>query len=147
MPIVRAFEGFLVKANHAEQVVSPAYDAVSPEERRRFAEQHPENFLNTMRLLEDFAPDNRPTIEELLVSNRSNLDHLIDSGFFNQLGEPCLFIYQLRSGDHCQTGIVGEVAVTEYEQNKLRKHENTLREKEDLLAHYQKVVGVSSSPI
>ena len=57
------------------------------------------------------------------------------------------FIYQLSSGEHTQTGVVCEVGVDEYEQGLMRKHENTLSDKEDLLAHYQKVVGVSSSPI
>ena len=51
------------------------------------------------------------------------------------------------SGEHTQTGVVCEVGVDEYEQGLMRKHENTLSDKEDLLAHYQKVVGVSSSPI
>ena len=60
---------------------------------------------------------------------------------------PCLFIYQLDTGTHVQTGVVCEVAVAEYEQGLLRKHENTRSDKEDLLAQYQKVVGASSSPI
>jgi uncharacterized protein (DUF1015 family) len=49
--------------------------------------------------------------------------------------------------DHTQTGVVCDVPVDEYHQGHLRKHENTRSDKEDLLAMYQKVVGVSSSPI
>jgi len=147
MPRIKAFEGYLVKADHATQVVSPAYDAVSPEQRRLFAEKHPDNFLNTMRLLEDFTPETRPTADQLLALNKSCLDRLLDKGFFNKIAHPCIFIYRLSSGKHTQTGVVCEVGIEEYERNKLKKHENTRSDKEDLLAHYQKIVGVSSSPI
>ena len=147
MPIIKPFDGYLVKSTSASEVVSPAYDSVSPEQRRKFAEENPNNFLNTMRLQEDYDPQARPTPDQLLDQNKGNLDRLLSSGFFNKLEAPCFFIYQLRSGEHCQTGVVCEVGVGEYEQNKLRKHENTRSDKEDLLAHYQRVVGASSSPI
>lgn len=147
MPHIRPIDGYLVDPAHAEQVVSPAYDAVSPEMRREFAESNPRNYINTMRLLADFPPDSQPTIDELLAHNRDNLDALLASGAFNRIKQPSLFIYQLATGDHLQTGVVCEVSVDEYAQGRLRKHENTRSDKEDLLAMYQQVVGVSSSPI
>ncbi len=147
MPKIKAFEGYLVTAARAQQVVSPAYDSVSPEQRRKFAEANPQNFLNTMRLLEDFPADAQPTQAQLLASNKACLEHLLNDGSFGKLSQPCLFVYQLGNDAHQQTGVVCEVGVEEYEKGLVRKHENTRSDKEDLLAHYQKVVGVSSSPI
>ena len=147
MPKIRSFDGFLVTAERAGEVVSPAYDSVSPEQRRIFAEENPKNFLNTMRLMEDFPDDARPSQEQLLALNRANLDKLLEDGSYQPLPQPCLFLYQLDTGSHVQTGLVCEVGVNEYEQGLIRKHENTRSDKEDLLANYQKVVGVSSSPI
>lgn len=147
MPSIKPFKGYLVKADHAQKVVSPAYDSVTPEQRRIFAEENPDNFLNTMRLLEDFPQESRPTPEELLLSNKANLDKLLSNGSFKKIDRPCIFVYQLDTGDHLQSGVVCEVPVVEYEQGFLRKHENTRSDKEDLLAEYQKVVGASSSPI
>ena len=83
----------------------------------------------------------------MLNLNKANLDGLLEDGSFDELSQACFFIYHLSSGEHTQTGVVCEVGVDEYEQGLMRKHENTLSDKEDLLAHYQKVVGVSSSPI
>ena len=147
MPKIKPFDGYLVNANQAQAVVSPAYDSVSPEQRRKFAEENPHNFLNTMRLTEDFPEDCQPTQDELLELNRRNLKTLLEDGSFDSLPSPCLFLYQLDTGSHVQTGVVCEVGVDEYEQGKVRKHENTRSDKEDLLANYQKVVGASSSPI
>ena len=147
MPEIKPFDGFLINAAHAREIVSPAYDSVSPEQRRIFAEGNPRNFLNTMRLLEDLPEENRPTAEQLLLSNKKNLDHLLADGSFDVLQQPCLFIYQLDTGEHVQTGVVCEVPVSEYERGAIRKHENTRSDREDLLARYQAVVGASSSPI
>ena len=147
MTKIKAFDGYIVNAAWAREVVSPAYDSVSPEQRRIFAEVNPKNYLNTMRLLEDFPEEARPTADELLQLNKSNLDNLLAGGYYQRFKQPCFFIYQLTTGDHVQTGIVCEIGVEEYERERMRKHENTRSDKETLLTNYQKVVGVSSSPI
>lgn len=147
MPHIRAFDGYLVDPARAAQVVSPAYDAVSPAMRRQFAEANPQNYLNTMRLREDFPEDAQPTVERLLALNKARLDELLSNGSFNRFEQPCLFIYRLSVDGHTQTGVVCEVSIDEYHHGRLRKHENTRSNKEDLLAMYQKVVGVSSSPV
>ena len=147
MPKIKAFDGYLVKKQFAAQVVSPEYDTVSPVERRRFADDNPQNFLNTMRLRDDFDPSAIPDNETLLNFNRSNLQRLLADGYFRRISTPSLFIYRLEHGENRQTGIVCEIAADEYEQGHIKKHESTRREREDLLAEYRKVVGVDSCPI
>lgn len=147
MPFLKAFDGFLVKPEHATTVVSPAYDSVSPEQRRQFADANPDNFINTMRLQEDFTERERPSYDELLSGNRERLQRLLGKGVFRELPEPGIFIYQLGNRRHLQTGVVCEVSVDDYKNGILKRHENTRTDKEDLLAHYQEVVGASSSPI
>jgi uncharacterized protein (DUF1015 family) len=147
MPKIKPFDGYLISNKHAEQVVAPEYDTVPASQRRTFADANPHNFLNTMRLQEDFDPDAPPTHEELLAFNKKNLQLLLSQGYFNRLDKPCIFIYELTHGDHGQTGVVCEIAADEYNQGHVRKHENTRREREDLLAQYQKEVGVASCPI
>lgn len=147
MPHIRAFNGYLVDQAHAEQVVSPAYDAVSPQKRRQFAEANPRNYINTMRLQDDFATEEKPSIEQLLALNKAKLEQLLADGAFNWFAQPCMFVYRLSVHQHTQTGLVCEVSVDEYQQGRLRKHEDTRSDKEDLLTMYQQVVGVSSSPI
>ena len=146
MPKIKPFDGYLINEARAGAVVSPAYDAVSAEQRRQFAAENPQNFINTMRLQEDFPADAQPTQSELLAANKESLYALLEDGSFQPF-QPSMFVYQLGTDDHCQTGLVCEVSVTEYENGSLRKHENTRRDKEDLLARYQEVVGASSSPI
>ena len=147
MPTIKPFDGYLIKQERATTVVSPAYDSVSTEQRIEFAGKNPDNFINTMRLREDFPEDAKPTYTQLLNDNRDSLYALIDNGSFHRIEQPCLYVYRLGSGDQQQTGLVCEVSVEEYESGALKKHENTRTSKEDLLAQYQEVVGASSSPI
>ncbi len=147
MPKIKPFDGYLIKAERATSVVSPAYDSVSAEERRRFADENPDNFINTMRLQEDYPEDAQPTQDELLDNNKAHLQNLLHSGAFEQLDQSSMFVYQLGTGRHIQTGLVCEASVEDYENGTLKKHENTRAAKEDLLARYQEVVGASSSPI
>ena len=147
MPKIKPFDGYLVRSDRAKQVVSPAYDSVTAEQRRKFASDNPANFINTMRLQDDYPEESRPTQDQLLATNKETLQRLLKDGSFAPFDNPSMFIYQLGNDVHSQTGLICEVAVEEYEDGALRKHENTHATKEDLLARYQEVVGASSSPI
>jgi len=147
MPVIKAFDGYLIKQERANTVVSPAYDSISAEQRREFQDANPENFINTMRMQEDFPEDAKPTLAQLLNSNKESLQALVDDGSFRPIESPCMYIYQLGCEDQMQTGLVCEISVDDYENGALKKHEKTRAIKEDLLAEYQEVVGASSSPI
>lgn len=147
MPKIKPFNSYLIKKQRAGVVVSPAYDSVTSEIRRQFAEENPDNFINTMRLQSDFPSDKRPTQEELLNTNRDCLQRLLASGSYTELSQPSMFVYRLGNDRHTQTGLVCEVGLQEYENGTLLKHESTRRDKEELLARYQEVVGAASSPI
>jgi len=147
MPNIKTFDSYLIKAERADVVVSPAYDSVTSEVRRKFAEENPDNFINTMRLQSDFAVDEQPTQDELLNTNKGCLQRLLSGGSYTELSEPSMFVYRLANERHTQTGLVCEVGIQEYEDGALLKHESTRRDKEDLLARYQEVVGAASSPI
>ena len=147
MPKIKPFDGYLVRNEVAASVVAPEYDTVPAAQRRAFADANPQNFLNTIRLLEDFDPASPPTQDALIEFNRGNLRRLLDENLFNRVEQPCIYIYELRHFDHTQSGIVCEISADEYARGHVKKHENTRRNQEDLLTHYQKEIGVASCPI
>ena len=136
-----------MKQSVAEQVVSPAYDALTPEERREYAGLHPLNFLNTMRSAEEYPQGEVPSFEELLKINADNLQKLRDENVFEALEKPSFFIYRLSNDDHVQTGIVAEMPIEAYSDNTIRIHENTRASREEQLSRYLYEVGASSSPV
>jgi len=147
MPTVRSFTGYIVAPERVQDVVAPAYDALTPAQRHRYAAAHPNNYVNAMRSLEEFPAAERPALDDLLALNKRNLDKLLEQGAFRETGSSCLFIYRLRVDDHEQIGLVGEVPVEEYDRGIIKKHEYTQTNREDQLARYNDVVGAASSPV
>ncbi len=144
--IVHPFEGDVVAPEHAERVISPAYDLLTPAERIAWAEREPDNFLNVTRSREDLPPDVRPSVDELLAASRAAVQRLREGGRFRPLARPSFCLYRLEADGHAQTGLVAGVPVDAlYER--VHRHEHTVREREDELARFFEVVGVSSSPI
>jgi len=147
MPTVWPFRGYVVTPERVEDVVAPAYDALTPAQRHRYAEAHPNNYVNAMRSLEEFPEAERPSLDELLQRNKRKLRSLLDQGAFKETPSPCLFIYRLSVDGHEQVGLVGEIPVEEYDRGIIKRHEHTQTSREDQLARYNDVVGASSSPV
>ncbi len=146
MPVISKFDGFLVKPEYVHSVVTPAYDAMLPSERREFAAKFPDNYVNVMRTLEEF-PESPPTLTEILDHNKFHFNQLMANGVYAKNPSPSYFLYRLRAGGHEQTGLIADIPVSDYVEGKLKKHEDTQVDKENMLTRYQESVGITSSPI
>ena len=149
MPALKPFDGYLVAPEHADEVVTPAYDAMLPAARRAFAEKYPGNYVNVMRTLDEHADDevNKPTLDDILQHNKRQLNALFEKGAFTRIATPSYFLYQLSIDDHVQVGLIADIPINDYAVGRLRKHEHTQTEKENLLTHYNEIVGVTSNPV
>lgn len=147
MPVIKSFSGYVVNPAQAQEVVSPGYDTLTPQERYEFTAKYPRNYLNVIRSQDEFPEKERPTLEQLLASNAANLKKLIDDGAFVYQERPCLYLYRLAVDGHEQTGVIAHISIEEYEKGRLKKHENTRAEREDRLVQYLEGVGATSSPI
>lgn len=54
------------------------------------------------------------------------------SGLFNGVQSPGYYIYRIRSGDHEFLGVVGLADLADYTEGRIKAHENTLAEKEQI---------------
>ncbi|HAF74116.1 MAG TPA: hypothetical protein DCG21_02610, partial [Gammaproteobacteria bacterium] len=108
MTQIRAFQPRVVTSEHAGSVVGPAYDSMTPDERRSFRAANPQNYINVMRSVDDFPAGERPAEEQLLQENIDQLGQLLASGAYRQCDQDSVFIYQLSVDGHSQTGIVAE---------------------------------------
>ncbi len=143
--MIHPFEGYLVRADTARHIVSPAYDSLTTAERRRFMEDHPDSFLHVTRSPQD-AGENLRTPLELARANAAHLERLLTADNYEHLG-PAVYLYRLVADDHEQTAIVADVPLDRYDDGTIRPHERTNVDREDLLALHLRVVGASSSPV
>ncbi len=126
-------------------MVSPSYDGLSPAQRRRILADNPYLFANAI-LSADVTGD-RYNPDELAEKNRRAVKRLLAAGAFAPPSGRSLFVYRLEGYGHRQTGLVGLLPLCLYRIGRLRAHENTRAERQELLQRHLSRVGVQSSPI
>jgi uncharacterized protein (DUF1015 family) len=134
----------LVRPVHANAVVSWAYDALRPDDRRRIADANPDSFFNVVRSAVDYPSSAVP--DDLLATNAEALDRLLRLGRY-EARRPSFYIYGLASPTHRQLAVIGDIPVTDHERGRVLAHELTRPSKEHELARHLDVLRVHSSPV
>jgi uncharacterized protein (DUF1015 family) len=131
MASLHPFRALRPAPESAPRVSSVPYDVVSTEEARQLAAGNPLSFLRVTRSEIDLPPDADPYSREVYGRARTNLARLRESAPLVLEDRPALYFYRLTMGAHQQTGLAGCFSVDEYEQDVIKKHERTRRDKED----------------
>jgi uncharacterized protein (DUF1015 family) len=144
---ITPIDAYIVHPDFAERVVGPAYDVLSPDERRNLADGNPLSFLNVTRSAGDLPPDDTQDPARVQQESAARLRRMIEDGVFEPSGRPAFYVYRLSTREHAQTGVVADVPVSEYERRRVKPHEHTNPEKVDELVHFLQVVRANSSPV
>ena len=123
-------------ADKAKQVSCVPYDVVYESEVREFIAANPLSFLRVTRAEAEF-PEGSSTAPEIVFERaRQNLESFIQEGLLVKDPEPAFYVYQLAAQSHTQTGLVGCVAIDDYESGHVKKHEKVRPDKvEDRTGH------------
>jgi uncharacterized protein (DUF1015 family) len=141
----------LIRPEWALRVPSPAHDLLTPADRRRYLTEHPDSFLTVTRGPEDVLPGGEWDSSWAVAESRRSLQRLLGAGAYDELGPSALYLYRLsvegESGAHAQIGIVGNIAVDDYEQGVIRVHEQVHDARARHLADHLEGLRIQSSPI
>ncbi len=147
MADIRPFRGLRPRPELIEQVASPPYDVMNAQEARRMASGNPHSFLHVVRAEIDLPEDTDPHDEAVYDKSAENLRQMIDAGTLVQDDRPCFYLYQLTMDGHVQHGLVLGASVDEYENDKIKKHELTRRDKEDDRAKHVEKLMANAGPV
>lgn len=125
------FKGFNPDPKLAENVASLPYDVMSTKEGKKMVEGNPYSFLRVEKAEIDFPDDFDGHSDPVYKKAAENLQKLIKEGVLVQCKTPCFYIYKQKMGDVVQTGLVAGTSVEEYQNNIIKKHEFTRKDKED----------------
>ena len=131
MASIRAFRALRPARDAAGAVSSVPYDVVNTEEARQLAANNPLSFLHVTRSEIDLPPGTDPYADGVYQKAKENLAALRQRAPLVEEDAPSFYFYRLRMGGHEQTGIAACFSVDEYEQDVIKKHERTRRDKED----------------
>lgn len=131
MSTIRPFSAVRPNPDVVSQVASVPYDVVDRDEAAALAASSPLSFLRVSRAEIDFPKEINPYSDAIYEKAASNYQQLKEQGHLTQESAPALYVYQLQMGEQVQTGVAAAYSVDEYDDDRIKKHEKTRREKED----------------
>jgi uncharacterized protein (DUF1015 family) len=130
MAAIKPFRGIRPVKELAERVAALPYDVMSREEAEKMVEGNEFSFLRVDRAeveLPKSIPFDHPRVYERAAQN---LKDLINRGVLVKDDRDLLYLYQLETGDICQTGLVACLSIDDYLNGTIKKHEHTREDKE-----------------
>lgn len=147
MAVVKSFKGLRPDPKFAERVASPPYDVLNSEEAREMVNDNPYSFLHVVKPEVDVDPSIDLYDDRVYNMGKQSLNKLIKEGILIQDKEESFYIYSQEMGDHSQIGLVAVASVDEYQEGKIKKHENTRLAKEKDRAKHIKVLNAQAGPV
>ncbi len=136
MSTVRPFQAIRPRKDLVSQIAALPYDVYNREESKEEVKKEPLSFLRIDRAETQFD-DSVDTYAPCVYEKASQLlQEMIDNGSFQKEEKSVYYIYELTMEGRSQTGIVACASIDDYENNRIKKHENTRAEKEaDRIMH------------
>jgi uncharacterized protein (DUF1015 family) len=147
MSLIRPFTGLRPLPEYTEQVIAPPYDVLNSEEARLRVQNRPWSFLHISKPEIDLPPDTDPHSEAVYVKGAENLQKMQTANILKQDAHPIYYLYGLSMHDHQQIGLVTVANVSDYNNNRIRKHELTRPEKEDDRVRQIDALNAQTGPV
>ncbi|MGN0532925.1 MAG: DUF1015 domain-containing protein [Eubacterium sp.] len=146
MAVFRGFKAYRPKKEYQSLVPALPYDVMSSLEAREEAENKPFSFLHIDRAEIDFPLGVDQYSQQVYDRARDNLKRLEDEAMLQDEG-PCFYIYRQVMNGRSQTGIVGCASIDDYMNNVIKKHEHTLKKKEQDRVNHVNTCNANTGPI
>ena len=127
-------------------VASRSYQSYTQAEREARLDYNPFSFLHIVNPGYKYDKEISGEARYNLVKNRYL--EFKEDGIFIQDQSPCYYIYKIVDRDDQEfNGIVAAASVEDYNNNIIKKHEDTIASREVIFKDYLKTVGFNSEPV
>ena len=147
MANIRPFRAIRPTEDKAAVIAALPYDVYNRQEAKAVVADNPDSFLNIDRAETQFD-DSVDTYAECVYQKAHDLLwEKIDRGDFIREDAPCYYIYELTMDGRVQTGIAACASIEDYENQVIKKHENTRADKEADRIHHVDSCNAQTGPI
>ena len=147
MAVIRPFKALRPIPEVVTKVASVPYDVVSTEEARILAKDNPLSLLNCTRSeihfpdsFDHYAKEIYQKAKEVLEGIKRNAPLVIEK-------VPSFYLYKLVMNGRAQTGIAATFSVDDYNDDIIKKHEKTRKEKEDDRTNHIVTTEAQTGPV
>ncbi len=147
MANIKPFRAIRPTVDKAAAIAALPYDVYNRQEAKEVVKNNPDSFLNIDRAETQFD-DSVDTYAECVYQKAHDLLwDKINKGDFIRDEAPCYYIYELTMDGRVQTGIVACASIDDYENQVIKKHENTRADKEADRIHHVDSCNAQTGPI
>ncbi|WP_288225980.1 DUF1015 domain-containing protein [uncultured Enterococcus sp.] len=144
---VHPFKAIRPAEDLAEQVAALPYDVVNSQEAKELANWNPYSYFHIDKAEIDLPADVSPYDEKVYQKAADNLALFLEKGWLFKENEANFYLYELVMNGRSQTGIVACTSITDYIDEKIKKHEFTRHEKEIDRMNHIRTCDANTSPI
>ena len=136
MATIKPFSAIRPAVGMEEKIAALPYDVYNRQEAKEVVLKNPKSFLAIDRAETSFSDDVDTYAPCVYEKASEMLWTAIEKGDYITDTKPCFYLYQQTMNGRIQTGIVGCASVDDYQNNIIKKHENTREDKElDRIRH------------
>lgn len=147
MADIRPFRAIRPISDKAAVIAALPYDVYNRQEAKEAVKNNPDSFLNIDRAETQFD-DSVDTYAQCVYQKAHDLLwEKVEKGDFLREDVPCYYIYELTMDGRVQTGIVACASIDDYENQVIKKHENTRADKEADRIHHVDFCNAQTGPI
>lgn len=131
----------------AAKIAALPYDVYNRKEAKEEVLREPESFLKIDRAETQFDDSVDIYAPEVYQKAHDMLWDMIAKGDFIRDKKSCYYIYELTMNGRTQTGITACASIDDYENNVIKKHENTRADKEEDRIRHVDTCSMQTGPI
>lgn len=147
MADIRPFLCIRPREDEAEKIAALPYDVYNREEAKEVVKDNPLSFLNIDRAETQFDDSVDTYAPQVYQKAHDLLWDMVRNGDFVQEKKRCYYVYELTMNGRTQTGITACASIDDYENQMIKKHENTRADKElDRISHVD-ICNAQTGPI
>lgn len=140
------FTGLRPGPGQAQRIAAVPYDVVNADEARDCISRNPESFLRVSRADAEL-PYLSPYDTAVYRKARETMSGMIERGQFQRDQRPSMYIYRVTHGKDIYIGLCCCLSVSDYQQNRIRRHELTRYDKETDRTSHIDIVDAHTGPV
>ena len=147
MAVIKPFKGIRPSKGLENQIAALPYDVYSSDEARVVVAKNPLSFLNIDRAETQFPKGTNPYSKEVYEKARDLFWSQVKDGLYVQDDAPVYYVYELVMDGRSQVGLVACASIDDYQNEIIKKHENTRAEKEVDRINHVSTMEAQTGPI
>ncbi len=145
MAQIKPFKAIRPTKDKAAFVASRSYEEYSKSELKAVLKYNPFSFLHIIN--PGFKFDKNITGKERFKLVHNRYTEFLEDTIFQKDEQPCFYLYQIKKGLFKTLGFFCACSVLDYQNDIIKKHEDTIQRREKLFADYLQTVGFNAEPV